>query len=75
MRVCQWGDPGPRKEGSTEAVAALAKYVCTSHRNVVQLYTVVEVLAINRFVQSLHGFNQVRDDRNSANHVREEVIR
>ena len=50
------------------------RFVCTPVRNIVQLLLVVEVLAINRFVQSHHGFNQVRDDRNSANHTREEVI-
>lgn len=41
--------------------------VCTLARNIVQLYKVVVVLAIDRFVRTLHCFNQVRGDRNSAN--------
>ncbi len=48
--------------------------ICTSHRNVVQLPQVVVVLAIIRFVQSIHRSNHVRDDRNSAYQQREEVI-
>lgn len=67
--------PGALKDSWRHHEEGHSRFVCTPVRNIVQLLPVVEVLAINRFVQSHHGFNQVRDDRNSANHTREEVIR